>query len=149
MDGLAIPWSMLPEDLIERHQLARRAHDRGGEREIRFLRRARQPLLPVWYCGQFLIVPWGCRSGQLPRSGLTWQKTVEAGEWVPYRAEPVTIPAALGLQNGIWFHIREGAKGLIVEHPVVAAYVIVEPASYYYRTMTRSERMPVLVNELI
>lgn len=30
-----------------------------------------------------------------------------------------------------------------------AAYMIVEPASYYYKIMTRAERMPVLIGERI
>jgi hypothetical protein len=150
MDGIALAWSTLPTELIELHQLGRFVHERGGEREIRFLRRTRNPLLPVWHDGQFRIVPWGCRSGYLPRPGLTWLHTVEAGEWTTYEAVEVTIPAVAGLQNGVWYRIREGVRGLIAEsHGVTAAYVIVEPASYYYRIMTRCDRMPCLVRERI
>jgi len=149
MDGIALPLSDIPEALIEQHGLQRLIHDRGGEREVRFLRRSRQPLLPVWHAGQLLIVAWGCRSGLLPRSGLTWQRTLDAGDWRPYQPEPIEIPAVAGLHNGIWFRIRRGVRGLLVESPVTAAYALVEPSTYYYRVMTRCGMMPVLIGERI
>ncbi len=109
-----------------------------------------QPLLPVWQDGQLRILPWGCRSRLLPRSGLTWLRTVEAGVWGNFEVARVEIPASLGLQNGVWYRIRRGVQGLVVQaQGLVAAYVIVEPASYYYRIMTRCEQMPVLVGEKI
>jgi hypothetical protein len=63
----------------------------------------------------------------------------------------VVIPAALGLDWGVWFPIRAGVRGLVVRdergRPVV--YVLCEPATHYYQVMTRSPWMPVLVGELI
>ena len=150
MDGIALPCCEVPLALIEQHGLQRLAHERGGEREFRFLRRVRQPLLPVWHAGQLRIVPWGCWRGPLPRVGLTWQQSVEEGAWANYAVERIEIPAVLGLQNGVWFRIRRGVQGVLVESGnLLAAYVIVEPASYYYRTMTRSVQMPVLIGERI
>lgn len=149
MDAIALPSSDLPVALVEQHGLERFVHDRGGEREIRFMRRARQPILPVWHAGQLLIVAWGCRCGPLPKTGLTWQKTLDAGDWGPYQPELVEIPAAAGLHNGIWYPIRRGVRGLLVESPAVAAYVLVEPSTYYYQVMTRSRVMPVLIGEQI
>jgi hypothetical protein len=67
-----------------------------------------------------------------------------------YEAQEIAIPATAGLQNGVWFRIRQGVRGLIAEAGgIQAAYMIVEPSSYYYRIMTRSERMPVLIGERI
>lgn len=147
MDGISLAYSDVPLELIERHSLHRRTHDRGGEREIRFLRRARNPLLPVWYCGQMRIATWGCRRGPLPRSPLTWQKTLDEGQWAPYQPERIEIPATLGLQGGIWFRVRGRIQGLLVGGETV--YMLIEPASYYYRIMTRCEWMPVLAGERI
>jgi hypothetical protein len=139
MDGISLPLSDFPLPLIERHDLEHRIHDRGGEREIRFLRRSRFPVLPIWQDGQLLILPWGRKGG-----GLTWQRTVDAGEWAG--AEPVEIRAVAGLDGGVWFRIRQGVRGLVARGE---AYAIVEPASYYYRVMTRRHRMPVLIGERI
>ena len=150
MDGIALADGELPRDIVERYRLQRLVHERGGERELRFLRHAREALLPVWYGGEWRIVPWGSRSGRLPRCGLTWLHTVEAGEWGPYGAEPVEIPATAGWQNGVWFRIHRGVQGVIVQTSAeVAAYLLVEPSSYYFRVMTRSEQMPVLIGERI
>lgn len=143
MDGIALAWSEVPLELIERYGLSRLAHERGGERELRFLRHHCRALLPVWHCGQLRIVPWGRVGG-----GLTWQQSVDAGLWE--NAEPVEIRASAGWDGGVWFRIRQGVRGLLVETPQeLASYVIVEPATYYYRVMTRRERMPVLIGERI
>jgi hypothetical protein len=40
--------SELPSELIARHALGRRLHDRGGEREVQFLFADAERLLPVW-----------------------------------------------------------------------------------------------------
>jgi hypothetical protein len=57
----------------------------------------------------------------------------------------------MGLEQGIWFRVRQGIRGLLVrdEHGVEAAYMLCEPASHYFGVMTRSERMPVLVGDRI
>jgi hypothetical protein len=152
--GIALAWSELPTELIGRHRLDRRAHERGGEKELRFLFDDRDPRLPVRRDGQFQIVRWGNQRGQshvLPRTGWTWQEAVERGEWLNLGAVPVEIPATLGMERGVWYRIRGGLRGLVVpdENGVAVAYVICEPASHYYRVMTRSDRMPVIIGERI
>ena len=150
MEGLALPYSDVPLQLIEELQLDRLVYDRGGEKEIRFMRQVRNAMLPVRQDGQLRVLPWGCKDGKLPRSGFTWLSTVEAGEWVVYHAHAVEIPAAFGLQNGVWFKILQGVQGLVAEVAgTTAAYMIVEPSTYYYKIMTRATRMPVLIGERI
>ena len=152
--GIALAWSELPLPLIERHALHLRAHDRGGEREVRFLAHDRNPRIPVWRDGQLLIVRWGNLRGQsshLPRTAWTWKESVETGAWRHVDATPVLIPATLGYEKGVWFRIRVGVRGLLVadERGKAVAYMICEPATHYYRVMTRSDRMPVMVEEPI
>ena len=61
------------------------------------------------------------------------------------------LPATFGYENGVWFRIRQGVRGLLVRtetgEPIV--YMICEPASRYYEVMTRSARRPVLIGERI
>jgi hypothetical protein len=150
MDGIALPLSELPLELIDRHRLSKLIYERGGEKELRFHRQVRHAILPVRHEGQLMIVPWGCRAGTLPRSGYTWLSTVEAGGWAMYAAQEIEIPAIAGLQNGVWYRIQQGVKGLLAEAGGnQAAYMIVAPATYYYKIMTRSARMPVLINQQI
>ena len=152
--GVALAYSAVPTELIERHRLRGRTHDRGGEPEVQFLLGDAERELPVWLEGRLQIVRWGNRRGQsagLPCTAWTWLSTVEAGRWAEWAAEPVVIPAAMGLDKGVWYQVREGVRGVAVrdEHGRPVVYVLVEPASQYYRVMTRSEWMPVLIGERI
>jgi hypothetical protein len=152
--GVAVALSDLPEELIERHGLRGRVHDRGGEPEVRFLSRERVRVLPVWLDGQLQLVRWGNRRGEsrrLPCTAWTWLETLEAGGWAELGPQEVEIPAAMGLDRGVWYQIREGVKGLAVrdEQGEAVVYVLVEPASRYYQIMTRSRWMPVLIGERI
>lgn len=152
--GIALAWSDLPTDLVGRHGLWRRLHDRGGELEARFLYRDRRPRLPVWRDGRLQVVRWGNGRGQsraLPRTGWTWLATIQGGGWRGSGAIPVDIPATLILERGVWISVRQGMRGLLVpdERGSAVAYVICEPATSYYRVMTRSDRMPVLIDEKI
>jgi hypothetical protein len=149
--GIALAWSELPTELIGRHGLDRLAHERGGEREVQFLYRDRRPRLPVWRDGRLQIVRWGNGRGQsrfLPRTGWTWEETILEGGWRNSRAIPVDIPATLALERGVWYRVREGLRGLLVpdERGIAVAYVICEPASHYYRIMTRCPRMPKFID---
>ena len=152
--GIALAWSELPKELVERHGLERRLHDRGGEAEARFLYRDGSPMLPVWSDGRLRIVHWGNgrgRSRVLPRTGWTWSETVQNGGWRDLDAAFVDIPATFGLERGVWYRIRQGIRGVLVpdERGQAVCYMICEPASHYYHVMTRSDRMPVLIDERI
>jgi len=52
----------------------------------------------------------------------------------PASTMPVHIPTTFGLDRGVWFHIREGIRGILVpdERGAAVAYVVIEPASNYY-----------------
>jgi hypothetical protein len=152
--GIALAWSELPTEMIGRYDLHRRIHQRGGEREIQFLYRDRRPRLPIWRDGRLLIVRWGNSRGEsrfLPRTGWTWKETVEDGYWRNLEPIPVDIPATLGLDHGVWFRVRQGIRGILVpdERGIAVVYMLCEPASHYYRIMTRSPRMPILIEERI
>lgn len=152
--GIALAWSELPTELIGRHGLDRRAHERGGEREVRFLFRDRSPRLPFWRDGRLYVARWGNGRGEsrfLPRTGWTWMSTVQEGYWRDLEPIAVDIPATIGLERGVWFRIRQGIRGLLVpdERGNAVVYMICEPASHYYQVMTRANRMPVLIEERI
>jgi hypothetical protein len=151
--GIAFLWSELPLELIEAHGLSRRAHERSGEREVRFLYRDRIPLLPAWHHGQLILARWGSRrrGAALPCTGWTWKASVLEGKWGQWGAEAVEIPATFGWENGVWFSIRRGIEGVLVRDtagtPVV--YMVCEPPTRYFNVMTRSTRMPALIGQTI
>ena len=88
---------------------------------------------------------------KLPPTGWTWRETVEAGKWAALGPEPVDVPAAYALINGVWYMVKQGVRGLLVRtragEPVV--FLMCEPSTLYYRIMTRAERIPVLIGEVI
>src|SRR5262245_26457649 len=92
----------------------------------------------------------GPRRAEAPRDGWTWRETLEEGKWRELAPEPVDIPATYSLMNGVWFRVRQGVRGLLVHtggEPVV--FPICEPATRYYRVMTRAEWLPTLIGEVI
>jgi hypothetical protein len=152
--AIALARSGLPIDLVERHKLERRIHDRGGEREIQFFYRDRAPRLPVWRDGRLQIVRWGNGRGSsklLPRTGWTWQSSIDGGMWRNLDTVAVDIPATLGFEHGVWYVIHEGIRGLLVpdERGIAVVYMICEPSSHYYRIMTGSDRMPIFIAQRI
>jgi hypothetical protein len=155
LSGVALLMSDIPLELIDRHGLRRRVHDRGGEHELQFHFADAERLLPVRRDGRLEFLRWGNRRGesaQLPCTAWTQTDTVEKGGWGERGAEPVVIPASIGLDKGIWFCISQGIRGLLVhdEGGRPRVYVLCEPASHYYQIMTRgSSWMPVLIGERI
>ncbi|MHC5538097.1 hypothetical protein ACYOEI_07695, partial [Singulisphaera rosea] len=88
----------------------------------------------------------------LPRTGWTWRATIEEGGWRNIEARLVDIPASFGLERrGVWYLIEAGIRGLLVadERGNAVAYIVCEPATHYYQTMTGSPRMPMLIDQRI
>src|SRR3954453_5231993 len=97
--------------------MARRVHDRGGEKEVHFLLADAERVLPVWLDGRLQVVRWGNRRGQsrgLPCTAWTRMATLGGGGWGDREPREVVIPATTGLDGGVWFRIREGVRGVVV-----------------------------------
>lgn len=150
-DTVAILTSELPTILHD--GLQRRVHTRGGAEEFRFHFRDHEPLLPVWFDGQLRLIRWGSRDRRspLPCTGWAWKLSVEEGKWGAFQPVPVDIPANYICEKGIWTQLKQGMRGIVVrdanDSPVV--YVLCDVPTRYYRVMTRSERMPVFIGEVI
>lgn len=150
--AVAVAYGEFPLAFLEAHGLDTRVHRRGTAEEVRFSYQASDRVLPVWHRGEFRIVRWGGRSGSaLPESGWTWQASVAAGKWADWHAEDVVILATSAYEGGIWFRTRQGIRGVLVadEAGEPAVYMMIEPASHYYRNMTKAAHMPVLIGERI
>ena len=61
------------------------------------------------------------------------------------------MPATLGLDNGVWYKVRQGVRAILVRDDwgEAVVYPLVEPSGHYYEVMVRSPWMPVLVGERI
>ena len=154
LTGIALAVADVPLVLIEQERLEPRRVERGGEAELQFLFRDAERVLPVWHEGRLQLLRWGNRRGEsraLPLTGWARLETFEGGGWGKWRPVEVFIPATLGLDGRVWHYIRQGVRGLLVrdEAGLPRVYPLVEPSSHYYRTMTRADWMPCLVQERI
>lgn len=154
--GISILKARLKQELFEHYELANRVVDRGegNELELHFMFTDPVVMLPVEIDGQTLIMEWGNRGNKeskLPRTGWCRQESLEAGKWRWLKPEPVIIPADFGLEKGVWFTIDQGMRGVVVrdEADQPHVYMLTTEASVYYANMTRHERMPVLVEQVI
>jgi hypothetical protein len=152
--GVALAGCEIPTELAVHPGLPRRAFARGKQEEFRFLYSDRRPCLPVVRDGRLFLARWGNGRRQsrfLPRTGWTWLETVHQGGWQNSGAIAVEIAATLGLERGRWYRIRQGIRGLLVpdERGLAVVYMLCEPSSHYYKIMTGSDRMPVLIDQRI
>lgn len=155
MHGLSLSYRDLPDELISTHQLESRVitQSENAEKEIRFLWREADPVLPCWLGEQLVILPWGNRSKEctLPKTGWACIEDLERGLWRNRSPERVELPCSMALCNGVWFGIQEGIHGIAVtdEEETQRIYMLTEESTHYFHVMTRSERMPMLVNQTI
>jgi hypothetical protein len=151
--GVSLAWSFVPTEL-KGHRLRRRVHHRDGKREVWFFHDERNPRLPILRDGQLQFARWGNsrgRSRHLPRTGWTWRSTAESGYWSHVGGILIDIPANFVYDRGVWVHVRQGIRGILVpdERGLAVCYMLCEPASHYYQVMTRSDSMPVFIDDQI
>ena len=109
-------------------------------------------VLPVLYWGNPRLIRWGNkRHPQLPRSYFCKMESYDAGKWNWLQPLPLTILASAALVNGIWFQIRQGIQGLVVQDQAgfQYCYILTQVSTHYFKTMTGAGRMPVLINQIL
>ncbi|QDS99370.1 hypothetical protein [Adhaeretor mobilis] len=154
--GISILKARLKQELFDEYELEKRivARAESEQPELHFMYPDPVVELPVEWDGQTLIMEWGNRGNKeskLPRTGWCRKESLDAGKWRWLKPEPCIIPANFGLEKGVWFHIDEGLEGVVVrdEQDKPHVYMLTQAASVYYENMTRHERMPVLVGQVI
>lgn len=156
--GVAILRDKLTDDLVLRHDLGRRMHDRSldkrGRFEARFMFAEQRPLLPVLHDGQLVIYEWGMKFEKQRKSfrvGYCKEESLQAGSWQYLQPEAVVIPADFGYEKGIWFNIVQGVRGVVVrdDQGKPHVFVLTQPSTHYYEMMTKRNREPVLVEQII
>jgi hypothetical protein len=147
--GIAIHWKGVSQELADRYGLLPTSVG-TEERMIRFQYRDPIPLLPAYEKGELGIYLWGNRNDQeskLPHTGWCKVESLHAGKWNFLHPEPVDIPAAMGLEKGVWFPIDTGMRGILVsdENAEKHVFMLTQPADSAYLALTKHERMPVFL----
>lgn len=150
--GIALALSELPVGTIEKYALEGHIFKRGGEPEVRFYFNDAFRHLPIFHEGQLQFVRWGSHRAEsrfLPAGGWVTLASLKNGSWENKKITLVQIHATMGFEKGVWFRIRQGIQGILVknEHKQNVAYMLCEQSSHYFHVMTRSTRMPVLIDE--
>lgn len=86
-------------------------------RQLWFFYDERNSKLPILRDGQMQLARWGNSRGRrryLPRTGWTWLSTVESGYWSHIGGVIVEIPANFALDQGVWVHVRQRIRGMLV-----------------------------------
>jgi len=155
MFGISLSRCHIPEVTIQQHQLTERIVRRSKEsdEEVLFVQQHDSPILPVWVHGQLRVLPWGNqrKNSKLPKTHWCREESLIAGNWGWLHPIEVEIPAIYGWDNGVWYVIRQGIRGILInEHRGASiVYPISKPATHYYQVMVRNRRMPAFVGETI
>jgi hypothetical protein len=158
LKGIGLACSALPLQFIEEHGLERRVHERGGEREVRFLWTDEERVLPVWMPdGHLRLMRWGNRreeSKRLPCTAGAALKTFEEGGWTAFNPTTVDIPATVCLDGQVWFAVRQGIRGILTEDEqgIQRVFLLYEDSSFYYLIMVgqrdaKAKVMPGFIGE--
>lgn len=134
------------DDILQKYHLEVR------EDEVRSYFAKKNAYLPVLLNGQNQLIRWGSKENiKIPRTGFCKIESFKAGKWQWLHPTPATIIASSALVNGIWFQVKQGIQGLIVEsqYGTRHCYILTQPSTHYFRTMTGSERMPVLIHQVL
>ena len=122
----------------------------GDEVRVSFMKSG--ALLPVHYNGENTLVMWG-NKGELkvPRTGYCRVESLDAGKWQWLSPKRATVVASSALVNGVWFQVRQGIESVLVRDAsgVTHCYILTQPSTHYFKVMTGSLRMPMLVNQIL
>lgn len=110
----------------------------------------RAPLL-IEHNGHYELVNWGNQNNpQLPRTGYCKEESILGGKWRYHRPRKVRIIASAGWTRGVWYQIRSGLEGILIEkNGEKFCFLMTKPATHYFKIMTGAERMPVLIDQEI
>lgn len=151
MNGISLPLSHLPTELVERHDLTQHLRQRGleAEPEVWFLRQQRNPMLPIWYQGEMDLLPWGIVKDR-KHFWECRQESLEEGRWNAYSPQLVEIPAVFMQVGRVWTDAGEGIRGVVAGHGGQrAVFILTCPPTHYFEVMSGLDREPVMVGEQI
>lgn len=110
--------------------------------------------LPICGANGNRFVKWGnksCLGVRAPLGAFCKSESLKSGYLSQLRPKIVEVIANAAQENGIWFQIKQGIRAVLIKDSLgnEFVYILTLPSTHYYKTMTRAERMPVLVNQVI
>lgn len=110
--------------------------------------------LPIRTSNGNKFVKWGnksCLGVRAPLGAFCKIESLKSGYVAQLRPKVVEVIANAAQENGIWFQVKQGIRAVLIKDRLgnEFAYILTVPSTHYYKTMTRAERMPVLVGQVI
>ena len=146
--GIIFKIDKLPKDELEhfyeKPELDRM--ERSGEVASFFW--SKKPVLPVEDDGKVSLFEWGNRDKniKLPQTGWARSESIDEGKWAHLDPKFVSIPAKRGYEKKVWFDIKKGIQGVVVEgNDMRKAYIVTKEADPKYQKLTKHNRQPVEV----
>lgn len=107
------------------------------------------PVLPVQMAdAPVQLMRWGNRNevADLPATGWVKHESLRAGKWQRYQPVLATIPVLAGYEQGVWFGIEHGIRGIVVGTRV---FMLTEAADAAYWQLTHHARQPCLIAQTV
>ena len=79
------------------------------------------------------------------------KESLVSGRLLYLKPLPVEIIANRALVNGIWFQVKKGIRGILIRdtNGLKRVFIVTQASTHYFKIMTRSERMPILIDQTI
>jgi hypothetical protein len=117
LTAIAVPFELIPLELIRPHKLAQQIHVYDDWIEFRFHFAAADSLLPIVHeGGRITLARWGCRREEcrvLPCTGWTTAQGATSRFWPEVGGRTVTMPAYLGYEDGAWVPLRSQGRAVL------------------------------------
>lgn len=108
--------------------------------------------LLIEHQGSYQWLPWGNKKEpQLPKTGFCKEESLREGKWQWLHPQQVRIVASAAWANGVWFQVKVGIHGLLIQDSKGQrrVYMLTREATHYYSIMTGSKRMPALMDQIL
>lgn len=114
----------------------------------------KEAYLPIKILSENRFVLWGNKNNprlRVPLGAFLAFENIKSGQISQLKPKIVDVIANAAQENGIWFQIKVGIKAILIKdiYGKEHAYILTMPATHYFKTMTRSEKMPVLIKQVI
>lgn len=109
----------------------------------------REPTLPVQDSHHKVrLLNWGNRNKKinLPKTGWAKSESLKNSKWDYLKPKEVIIPAVKGYEKGVWFPIKKGIKGIVIDKDgEQRVYMVTRQSSPEYLNLTKHDREPDLL----
>jgi len=145
--GIGFSYSDIKKDELSDFYTSDEINEFKRDGEVRSYFWQKRPVLPIIVESGIKLFDWGNRDKniKLPKTGWARIESVIENKWKYLHPTEVIILARRGYEKKVWFDIKNGIKGLLVERDGrEVVYMITEKADKEFMANIPHDRMPLL-----